>query len=444
MGYIVDLSHHQPSSAINWDEFHKNLDFIFARVQYGSLVYDEEYKNHIANAKKYNIPYHTYAFICAINENDARVEARDAFSRMDKNSLSIALDIETDYQKGKAHGLTALSHDGRLAAIKAYVDELHKLGVNKIGAYVAHNVYKSWGIDTIIDLFQYSWIPRYPLVDNGTAKGPRPAYPCDLWQYSSKGRLPGFGSNLDLSLLTGRKPLSYFTGIEVAPKKNTVKVPVQPVTHKVSTVLQQGDKGDAVLQMQKLLAQAYFYPDKGAKNNGIDGDFGPKTIDAVKRFQLVHKLTADGIYGPATKAALEAAVTAQKATVKQAKAPVKKAATVVKQVTKKVVAKVTKEKAPASYYITYTVKKGDTLSEIGKSHKVDYRLIKKANKLNSDDIFPGEKLKIPAKSRPTYEVKAGDTLWEVSQAKGVTVTKLKALNHLKNDTIFPGQKLYLK
>ncbi|WP_144523778.1 peptidoglycan-binding domain-containing protein, partial [Bacillus pumilus] len=48
--------------------------------------------------------------------------------------------------------------------------------------------------------------------------------------------------------------------------------------------------------------------DKGAKNNGVDGYYGPKTADAVKRFQLMHGLAADGIYGPKTKSALEKAM----------------------------------------------------------------------------------------------------------------------------------------
>ncbi|MGE0912411.1 peptidoglycan-binding domain-containing protein, partial [Bacillus atrophaeus] len=50
----------------------------------------------------------------------------------------------------------------------------------------------------------------------------------------------------------------------------------------------------------------YFYPDKSAKNFGIDGYYGAKTANAVKRFQSMHGLTADGIYGPKTKAKLEA------------------------------------------------------------------------------------------------------------------------------------------
>lgn len=65
-------------------------------------------------------------------------------------------------------------------------------------------------------------------------------------------------------------------------------------------------KGTAVRQIQEALAALYFYPDKKAKNHGIDGYYGSKTANAVKRFQLMHGLSADGIYGPKTKAKLEA------------------------------------------------------------------------------------------------------------------------------------------
>lgn len=65
-------------------------------------------------------------------------------------------------------------------------------------------------------------------------------------------------------------------------------------------------KGTAVRQIQEACAALYFYPEKGAKNNGIDGYYGSKTANAVKRFQMMHGLTADGIYGPKTRAKLNA------------------------------------------------------------------------------------------------------------------------------------------
>ncbi|WP_225448215.1 peptidoglycan-binding protein [Streptacidiphilus sp. P02-A3a] len=42
---------------------------------------------------------------------------------------------------------------------------------------------------------------------------------------------------------------------------------------------------------------------------GVDGDFGPGTLTAVKNYQSAHGLSADGIVGPNTKAALDAVST---------------------------------------------------------------------------------------------------------------------------------------
>ena len=55
-------------------------------------------------------------------------------------------------------------------------------------------------------------------------------------------------------------------------------------------------KGTSVKQIQTALAALYYYPDKGAKNNGIDGYYGPKTANAVKRFQSMYGLTAVNPY----------------------------------------------------------------------------------------------------------------------------------------------------
>lgn len=63
--------------------------------------------------------------------------------------------------------------------------------------------------------------------------------------------------------------------------------------------LRKGAKGAAVTQMQQLLADAGFSP------GSIDGDFGAGTERALKRFQAANQLTADGVCGPKTWAALE-------------------------------------------------------------------------------------------------------------------------------------------
>ena len=76
--------------------------------------------------------------------------------------------------------------------------------------------------------------------------------------------------------------------------------PKYPVdTNKQSTIndtptLKKGDKNAYVLNWQKFL-NANFYP--CGKEDGI---FGPNTEEAVKQWQIVHGLKADGIIGPET------------------------------------------------------------------------------------------------------------------------------------------------
>lgn len=82
------------------------------------------------------------------------------------------------------------------------------------------------------------------------------------------------------------------------------KYPLPNETYWVKSVPAHRFNGDGVRQVQEALASIHFYPNKGAKNNGIDGWYGPDTADAVKRFQSMNGLTQDGDYGPATRKVL--------------------------------------------------------------------------------------------------------------------------------------------
>lgn len=64
--------------------------------------------------------------------------------------------------------------------------------------------------------------------------------------------------------------------------------------------LKLGSQGSAVSQLQKDLSKLGFY------KYSIDGDFGPKTHEAVINFQKSQGLKRDGLVGPKTKAALNA------------------------------------------------------------------------------------------------------------------------------------------
>ncbi|EOV9525566.1 GH25 family lysozyme [Bacillus cytotoxicus] len=185
MGHIVDIS--KWNGNINWDVAGPQLDLVIARVQDGSRVVDHKYKEYVAEMKKRNIPFGNYAFCRFVSVEDARVEARDFWNRGDKEALFWVADVEV-----KTMG------DMR-AGTQAFIDELRRLGAKKVGLYVGHHTYKMFQADKI--QADFVWIPRYG--------GNKPAYECDIWQYTETGHVPGIGK-CDLNRLTGSKPLSWF------------------------------------------------------------------------------------------------------------------------------------------------------------------------------------------------------------------------------------------
>lgn len=216
MGHILDVSGWQKSKSIDWATFSKYVDLLIARVQHGSSRPDTEYKNHVANAKQFGLPFLSYAFPAFISVDDARVEARDAHTRQDPESKSMVIDIEEEQDiNGNPLGITKLSPSVRLDGIRAFVDELRKQGEKNVGAYIASNVYDAWGIHAIVDIFDWVWIPHYGANDG--QPNSKPAYPCDMWQFTSVGQVPGYNGPLDLSVLCGNKTLDWFTGKAPVP-----------------------------------------------------------------------------------------------------------------------------------------------------------------------------------------------------------------------------------
>jgi membrane-bound lytic murein transglycosylase D len=85
----------------------------------------------------------------------------------------------------------------------------------------------------------------------------------------------------------------------------------------------------------------------------------------------------------------------------------------------------------------YTVKEGDTLMELAQRFQTNTMDIKKTNDLvNANYLQTGQKLNIPAEKGSlsgrwiTYVVKRGDTLWDIAKAFGVLLEKLMLWNDM--------------
>jgi peptidoglycan hydrolase-like protein with peptidoglycan-binding domain len=65
-----------------------------------------------------------------------------------------------------------------------------------------------------------------------------------------------------------------------------------------ATTLKPGDTGAQVKRLQRALVSLGYTVGK------VDGDYGTATKTAVSQFQTASNLTADGVFGPATKTSL--------------------------------------------------------------------------------------------------------------------------------------------
>lgn len=197
MGHIIDIS--KWNDSINWDVLAPQVDLVICRVQYGSNSIDQLYKQHVSNLEACGIPHAAYAYGCYVSVNDAIVEAKDFMARTNPNAKFLVLDVEDDTLA--SCGATNLAN-----ATQAFIDTCKAAGW-KVGLYVAHHMYGSYGLQNV--QADFLWIPRYG--------GPKPTYACDLWQYAdgaTGGWLEGIGQ-VDLNRLNGDKPLEWFTGESV-------------------------------------------------------------------------------------------------------------------------------------------------------------------------------------------------------------------------------------
>lgn len=196
---IIDISHHQNPSKINYDKLAKQVKLVIIRTQYGSRVIDKHYKTHHKEFQKRDIPTACYAWVRGVSIDDMKVEAIDFYQRTKEfNPTFWFLDVEEESMKDMRAG------------VSAYVRALKNCGAKKVGIYVGHHLYKKFNLN--LNEVDAVWIPHYGRND-GTLNS-KPSYPCDIHQYTDKGRLDGYSGYLDLNRLTGTKPLEFFTGRE--------------------------------------------------------------------------------------------------------------------------------------------------------------------------------------------------------------------------------------
>ena len=95
----------------------------------------------------------------------------------------------------------------------------------------------------------------------------------------------------------------------------------------------------------------------------------------------------------------------------------------------------------------HVVERGDALWEIARAYGMSVADLKALNRLRGDSIYPGQRLRLGEDQRPrlaSYTVVRGDNLSEIAQLHQMSVAELRRLNDLPGLVIHPGQKLKVR
>jgi len=198
-GKIIDISKWQGN--INFEKLKKEVGLVIVRASCGSdkdIKFDEYAQAMIKN----RIPFGVYCYSYAGTIEKAKDEAKKLVVYSGNYPLFYIMDAEE--QKITTE------------AIKAFAQELRANTNKKIGCYVAHHRYNQYKYSTLRDLFDITWIPCYGS-NNGTIAGSKkPSYECDLWQYTSTGKISGINGNVDMNItMKENRDLKWFLTNEI-------------------------------------------------------------------------------------------------------------------------------------------------------------------------------------------------------------------------------------
>ncbi len=96
------------------------------------------------------------------------------------------------------------------------------------------------------------------------------------------------------------------------------------------------------------------------------------------------------------------------------------------------------------YYTSYKVSEGDTIGEIALTFGLTQDTILSFNEIKNSRLLQiGQYLKIPNQDGLLYTVKKGDTISSMANSYKVDSQAIRTVNNIHDDTITPGEKLFI-
>lgn len=212
--FLIDVSEHQ--GVIDWEQVKDHIDGVILRCGYGMDIAsqdDKQWARNVAECERLGIPYGVYIYSYATNTDRAKSEAQHVLRLIQGHKLSypVYFDIEEPGTEGSA-----------VANAIAFGDIIEAAGY-WCGVYYNRN----WHNNVIkgqLDRFT-RWGAGYGTNNGQKQDNYKPGFGEDIWQYSSKGSVPGVSGNVDVNVCYRDFPAEIGGGSTPAPAPQPTPTP---------------------------------------------------------------------------------------------------------------------------------------------------------------------------------------------------------------------------
>ena len=190
--FVIDVSKWQ--SNIDWDKLAKesSVDAVIMRIGYGYDM-DSKVQEYVLALNRLGIPYGFYHYNTAITVTQAQQQAFNVVKYIRSIGGKPSLPVYADIEEG--------GNDRNQVAIARTFCETFEQNGYSAGVYANLNYWKNYlKYDSSLNRYT-KWIANYGS-NNGLPRSDwRPDSSFEMWQYSSKGKIPGISGNVDLNVM---------------------------------------------------------------------------------------------------------------------------------------------------------------------------------------------------------------------------------------------------
>lgn len=198
----IDVSTHQKK--IDWKKVKSSgYEHAIIRAGYGrsSSQKDEWFETNYKNAKAQGVKVGVYWYSYAVDKADAIKEAQACLEVLKGKTLEMPVFFDMEESS-----MTKLGKATLTAMAKAFCDAVIKGGF-KAGVYSNPNWFRNYLDYEELKKLYPIWLAQYYT---------SPSFECDVWQYSSEGKVLGISGNVDLNTIFDGSIIKSETKKEVA------------------------------------------------------------------------------------------------------------------------------------------------------------------------------------------------------------------------------------